>query len=206
MKLALDYNFIGFVTNEAWNKLANLQCPKYSGTVCSLIPSPKDLSKGRKLNKVKINQVYNQNMIIKAFVYYKEAFVKEALDQVLLCNKGKSTARCQTEKWNPAGEAVFGAKRNQHAEMQVNCWRMERVFGAELQSVSALHLAQTEGACGLESMLIKQLWSHTKSLQATSYQGFTPVVLTAGPFASFTIWSTGVSLPRCGKLKSTKDA
>lgn len=80
MKLALDYNFIGFVTNEAWNKLANLQRPKYSGTVCSLIPSPKDLSKGRKLNKVKINQVYNQNMIIKAFVYYKEAFVKEALD------------------------------------------------------------------------------------------------------------------------------
>lgn len=81
---------------------------------------------------------------------------------------------------------------------------MERVFGAELQSVSALHLAQTEGACGLESMLIKQLWSHAKSLQATSYQGFTPVVLTAGPFASFTIWSTGVSLPRCGKLKKYK--
>lgn len=31
-----------------------------------------------------------------------------------------------------------------YAEMQVNCWRMERVFGAELQSVSELHLAQAE--------------------------------------------------------------
>lgn len=41
------------------------------------------------------------------------------------------------------------------AEMEVNCWRMERVFGAELQRVSALYFAQTEEACGLESMLIK---------------------------------------------------
>lgn len=100
--------------------MANPQCPKYSGTVCSLIPSPKELGKGHKLNEVKINQLYNQNTIIKAFVYYKEAVVKEALEQVLLCSKGKSTARCQTEKLNPAGEnlppnpLVFGAKRNQH--------------------------------------------------------------------------------------------
>lgn len=79
MKLALDCSFIGFVTNEARNKLANPQCPKYSGTVCSPILSPKDLSKGHKLNKVKINQLYNQNTIIKAFIYYKEAVVKEAL-------------------------------------------------------------------------------------------------------------------------------
>lgn len=114
MKLALDCSFIGFVTNEARNKLANPLCPKYSGTVCSPIPSSKDLSKCHKLNKVKINQLYNQNTIIKAFIYYKEAVVKEALEQVLLCSKRKSTARCQTEKWNPAGEAVFGAKRNQH--------------------------------------------------------------------------------------------
>lgn len=54
MKLALDHDFIGFVTNEARNKLASSQCPKYSGTVCSRIPSPKDLSKGRKLNKSKL--------------------------------------------------------------------------------------------------------------------------------------------------------
>lgn len=98
MKLALDCSFIDFVTNEARNKLANSLCPKYSGAVCSLILSPKDLSKGLKLNKVKTNQLYNQNTIIKAFIYHKEAVVKEALHQVLLCSKGKSTARCQTEK------------------------------------------------------------------------------------------------------------
>lgn len=39
--------------------------------------------------------------------------MKEALEQALLCSKGKSTASCRTEKWNPAGEPVFGAKRNQ---------------------------------------------------------------------------------------------
>lgn len=97
-KLPLGCSFIGFVTNEARNKLANPLCPKYSGTVYSLIPSPEYLSKGHKLNKVKINQLYSQNTIIKAFICYKEAVVKEALEQVLLCSKGKSTARCRTEK------------------------------------------------------------------------------------------------------------
>lgn len=109
----MDCSFIGFVTNEARNKLANSLCSRYSGTVCSLILSPRDLSKGHKLNKVKTNQLYKQNTIIKAFICYKEAVVKEALGQVLLCSKGKSTARCQTEIWNPAGE-VFGARKKQH--------------------------------------------------------------------------------------------
>lgn len=38
-----------------------------------------------------------------------------------------------------------------YAEMQVNCWRMEKVFGAELQRVSVWHLAQRKEACGLQS-------------------------------------------------------
>lgn len=200
MKLALDYNFIGFVTNEAWNKLANPQCPKYSGTVCSLIPSPKDLSKGRKLNKVRINQLCNQNIIIKAFVYYKEGVVKEALEQVLLCSKGSSTARCLTEKWNRAGEAAFGAKRNQHVCRNASkllengegvwCWAAECVnvaFGPNRRS-----LCTRVRHC-----------SHVQPLQAASHQGFTPVASAAVAFASFTTWSMGVALPLCAKLKST---
>lgn len=154
MKLALDCSFIGFVTNEARNKLANPLCPKYSGTVCSLILSPKDLSKGHKLKKVKMNLLYNQDTIMKAFICYKEAVVNEwmALEQVLLCSKGKSTVRCRTEKWNPAGEAVFGAKRNQHLCRNASrllengkgvwCWAAEGVSVA---------LGQTEEACGLQS-------------------------------------------------------
>lgn len=186
--------------NEAWNKLANSQCPKYSGTVCSLIPSPKELSKGHKLNKVKINQLYNQNTIIKAFVYYKEAVVQEALEQVLLCSKGKSTARCRTEKLNPAGEAVFGAKRNQHlcrnaSKLLENgkgvwCWDAECVDVALGPVRSSLWTRVRHS-------------SHAQPLQATFYWGFALVVSTAVAFSSFTTWNMGVALPLSGMPRST---
>lgn len=199
MKLALDYSFIGFVTNEAWNKFANPQCPEYSSSVCSLISNPKDLGKGHKLNKVKINQVYNKNIITEAFIYYKEAVVKEALEQIFLCSKGKSTARCQTAKWNPAGEAVFGAKRNQHLRRNISellengkgvwCWATEGVnlaFGPNKKPMDQTHT----------------LWSCTSLLSNLS-QGFTPMVSAAAAFASFTTWSMGAAFPPCGKLRST---
>lgn len=156
-KLALNCSFIGFVTNEAWNKYANAQCPEYSSPVCSLISISKDLNKGHKLNKVKINQLYNKNIIIEAFIYYKEAVVKEALERIFLCSKGKSTARCQTAKWNPAGEAVFGAKRNQDLRRHVSellengkgvwCWAAEGVNLAFVPNKKPVNQTHTLWSC-----------------------------------------------------------
>lgn len=57
----LDSHFIAFVANEAWSKLAKLTLLRAQWcSVCFLIPSPWDSSKGHKLNRVRVNQNYNQ--------------------------------------------------------------------------------------------------------------------------------------------------
>lgn len=85
-----------------------------------------------------------------------------------------------------------------YAEMQVNCWRMEKGFGAELQRVSMWRLAQTRSL-----WTRAMLWGHAQPLRTTSQGGSPAGLSTAGASASIATWSMGIALPVWGNWKRT---
>lgn len=88
-----------------------------------------------------------------------------------------------------------------YAEMQVDCWRTEKVFGAELQRVSVWHLAKQKKPVDCRAVTRGQ----AQPLEMTSQWGFPagrePRCGASAPFAT----QTGNSTP-CGGELDVRDA